>query len=200
MERLRWMSRKNTQRPIDVVKTSVWDVVKTSHLTHDGPTNFRRTEDVLETLCVCWVTVRSIMVTTMIVMIIENTCIITVIFWLISYLYSHLNFIIFISRKHRYHSDVRMISMLAGYNLLYLRIDNNVWYQKMFQPYLRCYRCQSNVDLSCHYFWSFNFHFAQGHWRICELLSAERFLLCNPLKIFLCDTGKECSAGDLNPS
>ena len=38
MERLRWMSRKNTQRPIDVVKTSVWDVV--------GTTSLRRCEDV----------------------------------------------------------------------------------------------------------------------------------------------------------
>ena len=72
------------------------------------------------------VTIRSIVVITMIVMIIENPFIITVIFWLISFVFT-LEF---------YNSDVRIISMLPGYNLLYLRINNNVWYQKMFQPYL----------------------------------------------------------------
>ena len=52
MERLRWMSRKNTQRPIDVVKTSVWDVV--------GTTSLRRCEDVsfntrrIDQFQTCW--------------------------------------------------------------------------------------------------------------------------------------------------
>ena len=46
LERLRWMPRKNTQRPIDVVKTSVWDFVGTTSLgrCEDVPFNTRRTD------------------------------------------------------------------------------------------------------------------------------------------------------------
>ena len=46
LERFRWMPRKNTQRPIDVVKTSVWDVVGTTSLgrCEDVPFNTGRTD------------------------------------------------------------------------------------------------------------------------------------------------------------